>query len=105
MSHVETIRTDVLPGDTRTTSVVSAHQYAERVKHGHFDSVTGRIELISGKIIRMNPQGPRHVDPIDLLAQQCVEPFNGLFARSPLAKRTKPFRPSFFRVYPFALPH
>ncbi len=48
---------------------ITTLQFATLVDQGAFDDLTGQIELINGRIVRMNPQGPSHSDPIDELAQ------------------------------------
>ncbi len=50
-----------------TTLAISVQQYRVLVEQGTFDGLTGQIELIYGRITRMNPQGPVHSDPIDEL--------------------------------------
>jgi Uma2 family endonuclease len=49
------------------TLPVSVDQYRLLVEHGTFADRRGRVELIYGKIVEMNPQGPEHADPIDEL--------------------------------------
>ncbi|MEM9589200.1 MAG: Uma2 family endonuclease, partial [Planctomycetota bacterium] len=39
------------------------------VAAGQFDQTPGQTELIRGRIVHMNPQGPEHADPIDFLAE------------------------------------
>lgn len=64
----------VLPGDAMPVTLpISIQQYADLVDHGHFEGHSGQIELINGRIIRMNPQGPEHADPIDILSEWCIE--------------------------------
>ena len=55
------------------TLPISVSQYRMLVDHGCFDRRSGQIELIRGKIIHMNPQGPVHSDPIDELQQWSYE--------------------------------
>lgn len=54
------------------TLPISVQQYADLVDHGHFDRHTGQIELINGRIVRMNPQGPQHADPLDILGEWSI---------------------------------
>jgi Uma2 family endonuclease len=65
-------------GDTKElqsphTLPISVQQYADLVDHGHFNKQTGQIELINGRIVRMNPQGPQHSDPLDILGEWSIE--------------------------------
>ncbi len=55
------------------TLPISVTQYSELVRGGHFDGQSGQIELINGRIVRMNPQGPQHASPIDILGEWSVE--------------------------------
>ncbi|TWT88034.1 Uma2 family endonuclease [Neorhodopirellula pilleata] len=67
-------QTGVLPGDAMPVTLpISIQQYADLVDHGHFEGRVGQIELINGRIIRTNPQGPEHADPIDILSEWCIE--------------------------------
>lgn len=64
----------VLPGEAMPVTLpISIRQYADLVDHGHFEEHCGQIELINGRIVRTNPQGPEHADPIDILSEWCIE--------------------------------
>ncbi len=41
------------------TIPISVKQYASLVERGEFAAVSGQVELINGRIVRKNPQGPR----------------------------------------------
>jgi Uma2 family endonuclease len=60
-------------GDFPVTLPVTIEQYSELVGQGHFTNVVGKVELINGRIVRMNPQGPEHACPLDILAEWSVE--------------------------------
>jgi len=69
-----TSQAGLLPGDAMPVTLpISIQQYTELVDHGHFEGEVGQIELINGRITRMNPQGPEHADPIDILSEWCIE--------------------------------
>jgi Uma2 family endonuclease len=55
------------------TVPITTDQYAILVNAGAFDETDGQIELIHGRIVRMNPQGPKHADPLDVLTEWSVE--------------------------------
>jgi Uma2 family endonuclease len=55
------------------TLPVTIDQYADLVDRGHFVGQQGQIELINGRIVRMNPQGPQHASPLDILGEWSVE--------------------------------
>lgn len=55
------------------TLPISVEQYSDLVAHGHFDQQTGQTELINGRITHMNPQGPQHASPIDILSEWSIE--------------------------------
>ena len=55
------------------TLPLTLDQYRLLVNSGQFDRATGQIELINGKIVRTNPQGPFHSDPIAELARWSYE--------------------------------
>ncbi len=55
------------------TLPITTEQYETLVNAGAFDGSTGQIELIHGRIVQMNPQGPGHADPIDFLTEWSVE--------------------------------
>jgi len=55
------------------TMPLSVDQYESLVGRGDFESVDGQVELINGRILRMNPQGPRQSDPIDMLLEWSIE--------------------------------
>ena len=56
-----------------TTIPLTVKQYEALVERGDFDAFTGQIELIRGRIVHMNPQGPQHADPIDFLSEWSFE--------------------------------
>lgn len=56
-----------------TTIPLTVKQYESLVERGDFDGFTGQIELIRGRIVHMNPQGPQHSDPIDFLSEWSFE--------------------------------
>jgi len=56
-----------------TTIPLTVNQYETLVERGDFDAFTGQVELIRGRIVHMNPQGPEHSDPIDFLTEWSVE--------------------------------
>ena len=49
------------------TLPITVEQYRMLVEHGEFTERRGQVELIYGKIVEMNPQGPQCADPIDEL--------------------------------------
>ena len=55
-----------------TTIPLTVKQYETIVERGDFNAFTGQIELIRGRIVHMNPQGPQHSDPIDFLNEWSV---------------------------------
>lgn len=56
-----------------TTIPLTVKQYESLVERGDFDAFSGQIELIRGRIVHMNPQGPQHSDPIDFLNEWSFE--------------------------------
>ena len=64
-----TVRGETLP----VTLPISIEQYSDLVDHGHFDQQTGQTELINGRIAHINPQGPQHASPIDILGEWSIE--------------------------------
>ncbi len=54
------------------TLPLTTEQYEKLVELGTFEGSTGQIELINGRIVRMNPQGPEHSDPIEFLTEWSV---------------------------------
>lgn len=58
---------------------LTTDQYEKLVELGTFEGSTGQIELINGRIVRMNPQGPEHSDPIDFLTEWSVLNSRGRF--------------------------
>lgn len=54
------------------TLPLTTEQYEKLVELSSFEGMTGQIELINGRIVRMNPQGPEHSDPIDFLMEWSV---------------------------------
>ncbi|MEM6691385.1 MAG: Uma2 family endonuclease [Planctomycetota bacterium] len=55
------------------TLPISVLQYRTLVDHGTFEGQSGQIELIRGRLVHLNPQGPVHSDPIDELAAWSYE--------------------------------
>ena len=55
------------------TVPITTEQYETLVNAGAFAETDGQIELIHGRIVRMNPQGPEHADPIDFLTEWSIE--------------------------------
>lgn len=55
------------------TLPISINQYETLVNAGAFPNVLGQVELVRGRIVRMNPQGPEHADPIDVLSEWSFE--------------------------------
>lgn len=55
------------------TVPITTEQYETLVNAGAFEGAQGQIELIHGRIVRMNPQGPEHADPIDMLNEWSIE--------------------------------
>lgn len=58
---------------------ITVEQFATLVESGTFAKSSGQIELIRGKIIKMNPQGPEHCDPVDFLVEWSHESTNKKF--------------------------
>ncbi len=56
-----------LMNQSPVTLPITVPQYRLLVEQGEFDESPGQIELIYGRIVSMNPQGPLHSDPIDEL--------------------------------------
>lgn len=56
-----------------TTIPLTVKQYETLVERGDFNAFTGQVELIRGRIVHMNPQGPKHSDPIDFLNEWSFE--------------------------------
>ncbi len=61
------------------TLPLTVDQFQTLVKSGAFDDRTGQIELIRGRIVQMNPQGPEHADPVDELQDWSYEHAAGKF--------------------------
>jgi Uma2 family endonuclease len=61
------------------TLPVTIDQYFDLVQRGHFEEIDGQVELIGGRIVRMNPQGPQHSNPLDILAEWSFQSANDLF--------------------------
>ena len=55
------------------TVPLTTEQYETLVDAGSFDQTLGQIELINGRIVQMNPQGPEHAHPIDVLNEWSIE--------------------------------
>ena len=55
------------------TLPITTEQYETLVNAGAFEGAQGQIELIHGRIVRTNPQGPAHADPIDVLNEWSIE--------------------------------
>ena len=51
------------------TLPLSLDNYQTLVQAGAFADTIGRVELINGRLVHMNPQGPQHSEPIDLLEE------------------------------------
>lgn len=60
-------------GELPATLPVTIAQYADLVERGHFEGQAGQIELINGRIVQMNPQGPQHASPLDILNEWSTE--------------------------------
>jgi len=56
------------PLSVPVTLPLSFDSYMTLVLAGEFDQMVGQIELINGRIVQMNPQGPEHADPIDVIS-------------------------------------
>lgn len=54
------------------TLPISIEQYEAMVERGDFAQYVGQIELMNGRIVHMNPQGPRHCDPVDFLTEWSI---------------------------------
>lgn len=67
------LSTSQLASTDPVTLPITTEQYETLVNAGTFEGATGQIELIHGRIVRMNPQGPKHSDPIDVLTEWSVE--------------------------------
>ena len=61
------------------TLPITNEQYRLLVDEGTFVGQAGQIELIYGRIVRMNPQGPVHSDPIDELTRWSIQQADGKF--------------------------
>ena len=61
------------------TLPISIEQYEVMVERGDFDKIVGQVELMNGRIVQMNPQGPKHCDPIDYLTEWSIRQSNGDF--------------------------
>lgn len=55
------------------TLPITTEQYETLVNAGAFEESNGQIELIHGRIVRIDPQGPEHSDPIDFLNEWSIE--------------------------------
>ncbi|WP_182866006.1 Uma2 family endonuclease [Rhodopirellula sp. JC639] len=55
------------------TVPITTAQYETLVSSGTFENTSGQTELIHGRIVHMNPQGPEHADPIDHLNEWSFE--------------------------------
>lgn len=68
---------DTITTDTNHTGPVtlpiSIEHFETLVASGAFESNTGQTELIHGRMVHMNPQGPEHADPIDRLTEWSFE--------------------------------
>ena len=56
-----------------TTMPLTVRNFQTLVRSGAFENQAGQIDLIHGRIVRMNPQGPAHADPIDELQDWSYE--------------------------------
>jgi Uma2 family endonuclease len=52
-----------------TTLPLTLENYQTLIRAGAFIDSRGRIELINGRLVQMNPQGPQHSEPIDVLEE------------------------------------
>jgi Uma2 family endonuclease len=62
-----------------TTLPLTVRHFQTLVRGGAFEDQSGQIELIHGRIVRMNPQGPEHSDPIDEIQDWSYEHAGQLF--------------------------
>ena len=56
------------PASFPVTLPISLDSYMTLVLSGKFEGTVGQIELINGRIVQMNPQGPQHADPVEVLS-------------------------------------
>ena len=56
-----------------STLPITVDQYESLVARGDFEGFLGQVELIHGRIVHLNPQGPKHSDPIDMLMEWSIE--------------------------------
>ncbi|QDV40255.1 hypothetical protein Enr13x_00610 [Stieleria neptunia] len=64
------------PLPTRSAPVtlpITIGQYETLVASEAFEDTVGQTELIRGRMVHMNPQGPEHADPIDFLSEWSFE--------------------------------
>lgn len=54
------------------TVPLTVDHFLALIRAGAFDRTPGQVELIHGRIVQMNPQGPQHADPIDVLAEWSI---------------------------------
>ena len=75
MSTIDSISNDGVSGPAAypTTLPITVPQYRLLAESGTFDRHVGQVELIYGRIVWINPQGPQHADPIDELTEWSVE--------------------------------
>ncbi len=73
MASEPTHHTHPAPQQVPAVVPLSYDGYMKLVEAGEFDGMTGQIELIEGQIVRMNPQGPQHADPIDVFNLWSIE--------------------------------
>lgn len=69
MSGIRDPSHDPVNSTLPVTLPLSVSQYRLLVERGDFDQLPGQVELINGRIVQMNPQGPAHADPLDYLAE------------------------------------
>jgi len=74
MSTIDSIGNNEIPEPAThpVTLPVTVAQYRVLVDSGAFQHHQGQVELIYGRIVEMNPQGPQHADPIDELNEWSV---------------------------------
>lgn len=72
MSHVDPIEQFAAYDSSPLTLPLTVAQYSDLVRLGHYDDAVGQVELLNGRIIKMNPQGPEHADPVDILTEWSI---------------------------------
>ena len=56
-----------------STLPITLDQYESLVERGDFERFLVQVELIHGRIVHLNPQGPKHSDPVDMLMEWSIE--------------------------------